>query len=234
LLYGDAFNRVATVKQNLWIFWLGLGLMGSSFAETRKWTNTTGTVIEAEFVSADSGNVTLRLKNGKTSTFSESKLSEADREFIKTAKAVPPAAPPAAATKEVSTVPANRKAKWLSKMDRAQKEAAELGLPILLLFTGTEWCPYCIQLEEEILSKDEFKKFADQNLVLLKVELAPGSELTSKADEALAEKYGKGAPKYLVLDSAGTQLAAQRGYQKGTPVQKVIDWIKAASAAKAK
>ena len=221
---------MVSVKQNLWVLWLGIGLMGSSFAETRKWTNSTGTVIEAEFVSAEAGNVTLRLKNGKTSTFSETKLSQEDRDFIKSAKA----APSAPAKPTASNVPANRKAKWLSKMDRAKKEAADTGLPIFLLFTGTDWCPYCILLDDEILSKDEFKKFADQNLVLIKVEVEPGMELKSKADEELAAVYGKGAPKYLVLDPAGTELAAMKGYKKGTPIQEFIAWVKKSAATKAK
>jgi len=206
------------------------GLASPLFAEMRKWTNTTGTVIEAEFVKAESGSVTLRLKNGKTSTFSETKLSPADQEFIKTASAAPATASVEASPAKTGNVPANRKAKWLNKMDRAKKEAAETGLPILLLFTGTDWCPYCMHLESEILSQREFKEFANQNLVLLKVELAPGGGLTSKADEALAKEYGKGAPKYLVLDPTGKQLAAQRGYSKGTPMQSVLDWIKKASA----
>lgn len=218
------------MKTKLILFCVAFGLAAPLFAEMRKWTNTTGTVIEAEFVKAEAGNVTLRLKNGKTSTFSETKLSEADQEFIKTASATPATPTAEASPAKTGNVPANRKAKWLSKMDRAKKEAAETGLPIFLLFTGTDWCPYCVHLEDEILSQTEFKEFANQNLVLLKVELAPGGGLTSKADEALAKEYGKGAPKYLVLDPTGKQLADQRGYSKGTPMQSVLDWIKKASA----
>jgi thiol-disulfide isomerase/thioredoxin len=218
------------MKIKLIAFCLSFGLASPLFAEMRKWTNTSGTVIEAEFVKAEAGNVTLRLKNGKTSTFSETKLSAADQEFIKTASAAPATAPVEASPAKTSNVPANRKAKWLSKMDRAKKEAEETGLPIFLLFTGTDWCPYCMHLEEDILSKSEFKEFANQNLVLLKVELAPGGKLSSRADEAIAKEYGKGAPRYLVLDPTGKQLAAQSGYSKGTPMEKFIGWLKKASA----
>lgn len=49
--------------------------------ETRKWTNTEGKVINAEFVSSNGSEVTL-LMNGKEIQYALDKLSAADREFV--------------------------------------------------------------------------------------------------------------------------------------------------------
>ena len=51
-------------------------------AEYRTWTNTEGKTIQAELVKAGGGDVTLRLQNGKVTTFAQSKLAEADLEYI--------------------------------------------------------------------------------------------------------------------------------------------------------
>ena len=56
---------------------------------------------------------------------------------------------------------------WLTDYDQAVKTAKETKRPILMLFTGSDWCPYCVKLEKNVLSKTEFKKYAKDNLVLL-------------------------------------------------------------------
>ncbi len=200
------------------------GVSNLSFAEFRSWTNTGGTKIDAEFVKSEGGNVTLRLRNGKTSTFSETKLSDGDREYLKTAAAAPSAAPAAPEAKPAA-VAANRKAKWLSKMDKAKKESTETGLPILVLFTGTSWCPYCIKLEDEVFSKKDFKEFADKELVLLKLDFGPGGAPDSRADGELAKEFGvKGYPKYFLTDATGKQLA-NGGYNDGIDPGKFATWV---------
>jgi hypothetical protein len=53
----------------------------ASAGEARKWTNTEGKVITAEFVSSDGNQVTL-LMNGKEIKYALDKLSDADRAFV--------------------------------------------------------------------------------------------------------------------------------------------------------
>ncbi len=198
-------------------------------AEFRSWTNNEGVKVDAELVKAESGNVTLRLRNGKLSTFTQSKLSPADQDFIKEnkeSKSAPntPQAEP--------TVEANRRAKWLSKMEKAQEQSKETGLPIFTLFTGTSWCPYCIQLEDEVFSKAEFKTFANQNLVLLILDFGPGGVPSSKKDGILAKEFGvTGYPSYFLIDTAGKRLASG-GYHKGINPKGFAEWVKSASPKK--
>ena len=53
------------------------------------------------------------------------------------------------------------KSRWGKSLKSAQKQAEETGLPIVLLFTGTSWCGFCVKLEKEILSKKDFKQGMD-------------------------------------------------------------------------
>lgn len=195
-------------------------------AEFRTWTNTEGVAIDAEYVKSEADTVTLRLRNGKQTTFSQSKLSAADQTLIKDLKAKEAPAAAAATSEAKPTVATDRKAKWLTKMDKAQEQAKETGLPILLLFTGTEWCPYCIKLEKEVFAESAFETFANQNLVLLKLDFGPGGAASSKKDEALQKEYGvKGFPTYFLVDAEGNKLA-QGGYSAGINPEKFGEWVK--------
>ncbi len=208
--------------------WLGLGVLLLSLplrAEYRSWTNTEGVKIDAQLVKAEGDQVTLRLRNGKVTTFPQSKLSEGDREFI---KSVP--TPPAEVSSAAPKIDAKRKAKWLTKMDRAQEEAAETGLPILMLFTGTTWCPYCVKLEKEVFAEKEFKAFADQNLVLLILDFGPGGSPKNRKDGELAKQFSvSGFPTYFLVDASGKKLASG-GYQSGINPEKFAAWVKGATA----
>lgn len=189
-------------------------------AEYRTWSNAEGMKIEAEFVKSEGDHITLRLRNGKLSTFPLSKLSEADQEFIQKVPSEGKEKP-----EQEPKVDSGRKAKWLNKMDKAQEEAKETGLPILVLFTGTSWCPYCMRLEKEVFAEKEFKDFANQNLVLLMLDFGPGGKGKSK-DEAMAKEFGvTGFPTYFLTDASGAKLA-QGGYHQGINPQSFAEWVK--------
>jgi len=198
-------------------------------AEFRAWTNSAGVSIDAELVSADGENVTLRLRSGKVTTFPQSKLSTVDQDFIKANKDAKSAA---ATTEAKPVVEANRKAKWLTKMDKAQEQSKETGLPILVLFTGTSWCPYCIKLEKEVFSQSDFKTFADQNLVLLLLDFGPGGTPNNKKDGLLAKDYGvTGYPTYFLTDATGKKLA-KGGFHDGINPTEFSGWVKNAAPKK--
>ncbi len=182
--------------------------------QARTWTNAEGVKIQADYVKTEGDNVVLRLANGKSVSFPQAKLSEEDREFIKTAAS---AKPPANA---------NRKAKWLTTMDKAKDEAKQTGLPILALFTGTSWCPYCIKLEKEVFDKKEFKEFANQNLVLLLLDYEPGGKAKNRTNAELLKEFRvSGFPTYFLCDAEGKPKAAN-GYQNGISPESFAAWVK--------
>jgi thioredoxin-related protein len=117
-------------------------------------------------------------------------------------------------------VSASAKAGWLTNYAEAQEEAKSQNKLLLMDFTGSDWCGWCIMLEKEIFSKPEFKDYARKNLVLLELDFPRRKELSAEMmeqNQRLAIKHGiQGFPTIVVLDSSGKELA-QLGYMQGGP-----------------
>lgn len=59
---------------------------------------------------------------------------------------------------------------WHEDFKKVVDSAKETDKPMLLYFTGSDWCPPCKVLDQEVLSQDVFKEFADDQLVLMKLD----------------------------------------------------------------
>jgi thioredoxin-related protein len=107
---------------------------------------------------------------------------------------------------------------WLTDFEAAKKLAAEKKVKILADFSGSDWCGWCIKLNKEVFDKDEFKKFASENLVLFLADFPSGTKLPdalAKQNERLASEYGvQGFPTVLLLDATG-KVMARTGYRPG-------------------
>jgi len=114
---------------------------------------------------------------------------------------------------------------WLTNFGAAKKQARQEDKKILLLFTGSDWCPWCQKWEKEALSKPEFLSYAKTNLVLLVVdfpEKKPLPKIQAKANEVLRQEYNaEEFPLAVVTDAKGKKLAAFKYLEGGPKV--VID-----------
>ncbi|MCB5261741.1 MAG: thioredoxin family protein [Candidatus Cloacimonetes bacterium] len=107
---------------------------------------------------------------------------------------------------------------WSENWDLAMNAAKELKRPVLVNFTGSDWCMWCIRLVNEVFSKDEFHEYAKENLILLKLDfpskITQSAEL-KKQNETLQNQFGiQGFPTILLLDSSGKEIG-RTGYQQG-------------------
>lgn len=59
---------------------------------------------------------------------------------------------------------------WLVNLDEAYKVSKKTGKPILANFTGSDWCGWCKRLTASVFVHDEFKNWADENVVLLELD----------------------------------------------------------------
>ncbi len=110
---------------------------------------------------------------------------------------------------------------WLESYEEAQKMSEDSGKPILVNFTGSDWCTWCQMLKREVFDKDQFKSWATENVVLLELDFPhnrlQGSEITTQ-NSRLAKKLNvKSYPTVMLLDSNGTPIGEKFGYIKGGP-----------------
>lgn len=115
---------------------------------------------------------------------------------------------------------ASAKPGWLTDLKQAQADARSNKKLLLLDFTGSDWCGWCIRLDKEVFSKPEFKEYASKNLVLLEIDFPKGKQLASverMQNQELATRYGiQGFPTIVVLDSEGKKVG-ELGYTPGGP-----------------
>lgn len=123
--------------------------------------------------------------------------------------------------------------RWETNIDEAKKRAADEGKPILVDFTGSDWCGWCIRLKDEVFSKDEFKAYAGENLVLLEIDFPRRTELPRQQavhNQELMQKYGvRGFPTILLIDEEG-EVLGRTGYRPGGP-EAYVDHLKELLAA---
>jgi thioredoxin-related protein len=108
---------------------------------------------------------------------------------------------------------------WVTDYKKAQEEAKSTHKLLFINFTGSDWCGYCIQLDRAILSKPEFKEYANKNLILAEIDFphrkAQPAEL-QKQNMELAQRYQiEGFPTLVVLDGDGKTVWRYDGYYSG-------------------
>ena len=111
---------------------------------------------------------------------------------------------------------------WLTDYKKAQQEAKANKKLLLLNFTGSNWCGFCMQLERDVFSKPEFKEYANKNLVLLTIDFPRGRALQQQPanvklqNEELASQYQvQGFPTIVVLNGDGREVWHYPGYFPG-------------------
>lgn len=99
---------------------------------------------------------------------------------------------------------------WHTNMKEALKTAKEEDKPIFMLFTGSDWCKYCIILKDNVLETPEFKRYAAEKLVLMYIDSPAKFKLpkdVEEQNEALIKEYNiKGFPTIVILDSKGKKI----------------------------
>ncbi|MFH6992166.1 thioredoxin family protein [Flavobacterium sp. FlaQc-48] len=83
--------------------------------------------------------------------------------------------------------------KWYTDVREAITVSNKEQKPMLMFFTGSDWCGWCIRLQNEVLKTPEFKKWATDNVVLVELDYprrtAQTPELKSQNNE-LQQAFG--------------------------------------------
>ncbi len=109
---------------------------------------------------------------------------------------------------------------WQTDYATALKQAQDEGKVMLINFTGSDWCGWCIKLRAEVFDQPEFAAFAKENLVLLEVDFPRRKALSASqraANEKLSARFSvEGYPTIFIV-SAQQRPLAQLGYEAGGP-----------------
>lgn len=68
------------------------------------------------------------------------------------------------------TVKAQEDLTWHTDMAKASELSMKEKKPLMLFFTGSDWCGWCIRLQKEVFKKEEFIKWAKQNVILVELD----------------------------------------------------------------
>lgn len=197
---------------------VGLGLGGARLAADEP---TVGSSRDAVIARFGEPKATLSAGPKEILTYPTGRIILMDGKVTRMEIAHPPAAvappppAPAAATPPAPTpapkpVP-EKKEPWLTDYAQAQAEAASSKRRILALFTGSDWCPACMQFESAAAHNADFLAFAQVSFVLLKLDY-PMEHAQPPAlkvqNEALRKQWKIEAyPTILILSADGTQYA---------------------------
>jgi len=109
---------------------------------------------------------------------------------------------------------------WGDNYEKAAAQAKAEKKLLLLDFTGSDWCGWCIKLNKEVFSQAEFKDYAAKNLVLMEVDFPqtkPQAANVKAQNARLQTKYKiEGYPTIIVLNPEGKKVG-ELGYQPGGP-----------------
>ena len=95
---------------------------------------------------------------------------------------------------------------WTSDFAAAKAQAAKEGKDLLIDFTGSDWCGWCIKLNNEVFQHDPFKKGVADKFVLVELDYPRDKskldEKTIKQNDELKSTYEpQGFPTILLTNA---------------------------------
>lgn len=111
---------------------------------------------------------------------------------------------------------------WMTDFEAAKKKAAAENKDLLLEFTGSDWCPPCKTLNQNVFSKPEFVTDASKKFVLVALDY-PNKKQLPAAEKAQNDKLiglykVDSFPTILLCDASGMPYA-RHGFQEGGPAK---------------
>ena len=131
---------------------------------------------------------------------------------------------------------AKEKLVWHEDLKDAITISQKENKPLMLFFTGSDWCGWCIRLQKEVFFKPEFTKWAAENVVLVELDFprkkAQSQELRAQNAQLQQQFQVRGYPTIWFVkadkNSSGQVNLSQlgrTGYVKGGPAA----WIATAN-----
>jgi len=120
---------------------------------------------------------------------------------------------------------------WTQDLDAARKYAKDKNLPLMLMFTGSDWCYWCKLMDANVFSGDDFYTYADKNLVLVTIDFPKDKSKVPAEYQERNQKLGKdfkirGVPTYVILKPDGQTEIGRLSAGKDKTPQSFIQEVK--------
>lgn len=106
---------------------------------------------------------------------------------------------------------------WSENFEESKAKAAAEHKHMLLDFTGSDWCGWCIKIDKEVFSKPDFKAFGEKNLILVELDFPNAKplppEVKAQNDKLQRQFKVDGYPTLVLLDSAGKEVKRWVGFK---------------------
>ena len=82
---------------------------------------------------------------------------------------------------------------WYTDVNKAINLSIESEKPLLMFFTGSDWCGWCIRLQKAVFLKPEFTKWATKNVILVELDFPKRTPIAPellKQNRELANFFG--------------------------------------------
>jgi protein disulfide-isomerase len=109
---------------------------------------------------------------------------------------------------------------WSEDLAAAAEQAKESQRHLLVNFSGSDWCGWCIKLDHEVFSQPAFQEYAAENLVPVLLDFprrkTQSAELKAQNERLMRHFRVQGFPTLLLFNPAG-ELVGELGYTPGGP-----------------
>lgn len=107
---------------------------------------------------------------------------------------------------------------WMHNYDQALQMAARDRKPVILYFTGSDWCGWCKKMDQEVFSSPAFAEQVGHKFVFVEIDFPMNSKLPeeqARQNAQLKQRYGvTGYPTVVIVDSKGNFIG-ETGYRAG-------------------
>ncbi len=133
-------------------------------------------------------------------------------------------------TANLSSDTITKELKWEQNFEKATQLAKKKNKPLLVFFTGSDWCGPCKILHKDFFETEEFIELANKELILYEADFPRRTDLITPEQKVInyeiKRKYAiRGYPTILILNSDGEEVARRSGYSKMTGSEYHFDML---------
>jgi len=115
-------------------------------------------------------------------------------------------------------VPEMKGIRWYTNFQQAANDARQSQKPMLLFFTGSDWCGWCKKIQQEVFSNSDFARSVGGDFIFVEIDFPMNKQLPpdlAQQNAQLKRQFGiTGYPTVIILDSQ-QNIIAETGYRAG-------------------